>query len=190
MYGGWLFDPERRDGDLYMAEEVNGWYVMVFHNRTEADYPSVSVMGAHFPLDGTLESTDEQLEASCLEAEAFLKSWQEAGAGEEAFRELALARSHTDGFAYENRSLTKGVLPDNPQKWAFDPQRKAGDCEVLYSPEGFYVLYWIGTSVPAWQVLAQEDMKEEAFAAWFDTLMEQSVLVRHEDVLSHAGGYE
>ena len=190
VYGDWLFDPERKAGDLFLTQEVNGWYVMVFHSRELADYASISVMDAVFPVDEADGSMDEQLEASCLKAEAFLEEWKKAGAGEAAFEAMARLQSRESGAAFDYPSLTKDVFSAGLNKWAFARERKIGEAAVLYDPEGFHVLYYAGESVPAWQVKAADALKEEAFGSWFDELMKGSELTRHEDVLAHAGGYE
>lgn len=189
VYGDWLFDASRSDGDCFLTEEANGWYVMVFHSRDEADYPAVSILDAFFPVDETKGTVDEQLEASCLEAEAFEKEWEEKGADLDAFRLLARSVAEKSGTAAEYAALTKEMFSGSVNKWLFDPQRKSGDVSVLYASDGFHVMYYAGEAQPAWKVMAEEALKAEAYSEWFDALMESSVLVRHDDVLEHAGGY-
>ena len=73
--------------------------------------------------------------------------------------------------------------------WIFSPEREEGDCEVMYSSEGFHVIYYTGTSAQAWEVLAREKLQEAFWRDWFDALMDKTEIIRHEDVLAHAGGY-
>ncbi|MBO7709151.1 MAG: peptidylprolyl isomerase [Lachnospiraceae bacterium] len=189
VYGDWLFDAERRDGDLFLVEDANGWYVMVFHGLDEADYPTAHVLDAYFPLDETAGTVDEQLEASCLEAEAFRDEWVQAGSTRDAFVELAARQAEKSGTAADLASVTRGQFEKNITKWLFDAQRSEGDCEILYSEEGFHVMYYDGTGEEAWIALAREDLQEQRFQAWFDDLTEKTEVIRHEDVLAHAGGY-
>lgn len=189
VYGDWLFDPERADGDTYLVEDVNGWYVMVFHGRNEADYLTAHVLDAFFPTDEADGTQDEQLEASCLKAESFYDGWKENDGTGEGFCALAEKQAESTGAEYEYISLTRGSLGEYADRWAFEEGRKAGDCAVVYAPEGFHVLYYEGTSQEAWKVLAAKDLREERYLAWFDEMMEASALVRYEDTLEHAGGY-
>ena len=189
VYGDWLFDAERTDGDRYLAEDANGWYVMVFHARNEADYLTAHILDAYFPTDETDGSSDEQLEASCLKAEAFREDWEKNGGTSELFRDMAAGLAEDTGAEYEYTDLTRGCLSDRIDRWVFAEDRKAGDCQILYTEEGFHVLYYDGTSRESWKVLAAEDLREEGYQTWFDDVMKEASLVRYEDTLEHAGGY-
>ena len=189
VYGEWLFDPARKDGDLYRTAEINGWYVMVFHSREEADYAAADILDAFFPADLTEGSTDEQLEASCLSAEAFYETWQTDGADRETFEKLVSDQAQQTGSQFRYPSLIRGVLQKSVDKWVFSSERSGGDCEILYSPEGFHVVYYCKACQKAWTVMVKEDLQELYYQEWFDALMEGSVLVRHDAVLEHAGGY-
>ncbi len=190
VYGDWLFDPQRAEGDLLLTEEVNGWYVMVFHAANEADYLTAEVLDAYFPLDTALADTDEQLEDSCLKAEKFLEEWKEAGADEAAFTDMVKELAESTGAQPEYSSVLKGTFDEGINDWIFDGQRKAGDCEVLYSAQGFHVVYLRGWGGPAWESLVRTDLQEKEYQAWFDDLMASSEMTRCEEVLAHAGGYE
>ena len=190
VYGDWLFDPQRQDGDLLMTEEANGWYVMVFHERNESDYRSANVLDAYFPLDSSLEGADEQMENSCLQAEAFLKLWQESGGDEAAFTEMALEQALQSGREAVVNGALKDTFEEKISDWIFDDARKEGDCAVLYAPEGFHVVYWRGRGGPAWESLVKADLQEAAYQDWFEEQMSSSKMERIEEVLAHAGGYE
>lgn len=189
VYGDWLFDMERRDGDLLLVEDANGWYVMVFHGLDEADYLTAHVLDAYFPLDAATGTMDEQLEASCLEAEAFRDQWVQEGGTRDAFSEMAALQTEKSGTGSDLASVTREQFGKNITKWLFDEQRSEGDCEILYSEDGFHVMYYDGPGEEAWKALTREDLQEQGYQAWFDDLMKKTEVIRHEDVLAHAGGY-
>ena len=187
VYGDWLFDSSRKDGDACVIEEVNGWYVIVFHERSEAEYLTAQIEDAFFIPDESKGGTDEQLEDSCLRAEAFFAEWEPDKP--KGFDSLADAAGDLGGVLETYSALTRDGASKEVIRWAFSGERSEGDCQIVYAPEGFHVLYYAGTSMPAWKVMVLEDLREKAFQETFSKLMENSQLIRNEEVLAHAGGY-
>ena len=185
-YGDWLFDSERRDGDSDLIEDKNGVYVLVFHGRSRHEYETVNIRDICFAVDAKAENPDEEYENSCLKAEDVYEQWKSGGATEELFAGLAdeYSSSETsDGGLYTN--LKKDSVDSFIGKWCFDAKRRAGDCDVVYTDNGFHVLYFVSYGTPAWKIEVDEDIRENSTSNWLRELTENVKIVRHEKELEH-----
>lgn len=188
-YGSWLFDDAREDGDAAVIDDGNGFYVMVFHGRNVSDYTTANVIDMYFPLDTSLDSTDEQLEQSCEEAEDMLDKWKSGEGTEDSFLELAAKQSAESGSTYKYENMTKDTLDSDVEDWVFSEDRSAGDCEVLYTSSGFHLVYYSGEGEEAWKALVTENLQDQKYQEWYDKLMDSVSCKLHSAVLNHAAGY-
>lgn len=188
-YGNWLFLEDRKPGDCTLIDDGNGFYVMVFHDRSRHDYETVNVRDIYFAVDTASEDLDEAYEESCIKAEEVYEEWKDGGGTEELFAALAdknTSAEGLDGGLYEE--LSRGSLDTSVEKWCFEKDHKAGDCEVIYAENGFHVLYFAGYGTPAWKIEVEEDIREARLSAWLDELMESAQVDRHEKALENAAG--
>ncbi len=183
-YGDWLFDEARKAGDSELMDDGNGFYVMVFRDRSRHDYPAVNIRDIYFAIDISDGNSDELYEESCAQAEDTLEEWKKGGGTEELFAGLADEKAPVEGHEgglYEN--LLKDTVDSNVEKWCFDEERRAGDCAVVYSEGGFHVLYFKGGGEPAWKIEAEEDMREEKLQILLADMIEGAQVDCHEKAL-------
>ena len=158
----WAFDDVRQSGDAAVIPySTNGYYVVLFHDRTRDDYCPVSVR--HILVD------DEAL------ANSILEQYRAGEQTEEAFGLLA-AQYSSDGNAssgglYENFPLGQMVAPF--ESWAYDSARKAGDTDIVQTDYGYHVMYFVGVSdTPYWKIAAEDDLHTAAYSEWFSAFTE------------------
>lgn len=186
-YGDWLFSEERTSGDSAVLEDEKGYYVMVFRDRFRHEYPAVTIRDISFPVNLNAENLDKEYEDSCAEAEAALEEWKSGEKTEEQFEKLYEEYSSTEE---ENGGLQENILKDQldsyVDRWSFDEARKAGDCEVIYAEDGFHVLYFVGFGEPAWEIEAENHLREEALQDMLDSMLDEVEVNRSEEALQRA----
>ena len=84
--------------------------------------------------------------------------------------ELAAELSGDTGSA-ANGGLYEGISKDTSfvqefLDWCFADGRKVGDAGVIDSTYGSHVMYLDSFGAPYWQVLAENQLKNEDYAAW------------------------
>lgn len=183
-YGDWLFDDQRKNGDSEVLEDEKGYYVMVFREKFRHEYLTVNIRDISFGVNTAAEDLDTEYEESCANAEAFLEDWESGERSEEAFAGLYEEYSSAEE---ENSGLYENVLQDQldsyVNKWCFDEARKPGDCEVIYADSGFHVLYFVGFGKSAWEIEAEENLREEALQGMLDSLLDEAEVIRNEEAL-------
>jgi len=145
-------------------------YYVVYMVSTKAKDTTHTVDVRHI-LIGVADVTDtEAMAAAKAEAEELMAQWEENGASEEEFEELAIANSDDNGTA-ENGGLYTGVKPGEMvagfDDWCFDESRKAGDHEVVESEFGYHVMYFVDENdVEVWQRDVEDAMRQRDFDAF------------------------
>ena len=120
-------------------------------------------------------------------AEMVYDQWQENGADEAAFAALAQlysqdAGSAADGGLYEN--IYRGQLYEELEDWCFDPARTPGDCEMVSSAGGIYLLYYVGEGdLPNWYARAQADLLEEKYRTAIEEISEACTVSSDKDLV-------
>ncbi len=188
-YGQWLFLDERKPGDSTVIDNGDGYYVMVFHDRSRHDYPAVNVRDICFEIDDSAENKDEEYEESCEKAEELYQEWKDGGGTEELFIDLAEENPSSqspEGGLYEK--VTRDSLDSSLAAWCFDQEHKAGDCEVVYADNGFHVLYFEGYDEPAWKIEVEDDIRETRLSDWLNELNESAQVDRNEKALENTVG--
>lgn len=188
-YGDWLFSADRKEGDSNIIDDGAGFYVMVFHSRSESDYPSADIIDIHFPVDAAsitdATELDEAYEASCDKAEDVYETWNAGDKTKESFVKLSQEfESESDGV-FEN--VIRNELDSKLDSWIFDSERKPGDCAVVYTDGGFHTIYYTASGKEAWKVEAEADMRDEAYNGWYQDLLDSVKVKRHEYVMGFAG---
>ena len=175
----WVFDAARVAGDTDTVVTDSSIYFALFHSRSRQDYNVVNVRHILFEVDDSdLDQESETYEADLAElkdiartdAEKALKEWQDGGATAELFAEMAAELSGDTGSA-ANGGLYEGISKDTSfvqefLDWCFADGRKVGDAGVIDSTYGSHVMYLDSFGAPYWQVLAENQLKNEDYAAW------------------------
>ncbi len=191
VYGEWLMDSARKDGDIELFEsEGNGYYVIQFHDAYFYDEPTVDVRHilAKAEMDeGAEEPTQAQMDAAHDEAEELMKQFNAMAPDEktaEAFGELAEEHSddgrnddgtlYTKGGLYEN--IHKGDMVENFNNWIFDASRKEGDVGLVENAGpgyfGWHVIYFQATREPEWLTKVRTDKSNTDLPAWSESVVE------------------
>lgn len=192
-YGDWLFKEDRAAGDTAVIDDTQGYYVMVFRERGPHSYQTVDIRDIALKIDKSgLDSSaadyrdrvSQLYEESCLKAEELKKDWETAGKTEEYFAKLADENTSTEnlnGGLYEK--LKKNVLNTAVDKWCFDTSRKPGDCQIIYTEEGFHLVYFVGKNEEAWRTEVLQQMQADSDDAWYNSLMEKAKVKRYDKAL-------
>ena len=165
----WLASKDRKTGDIAAIASttttkdadgneqtvVNGYYVAYFESKTDNTKKMSNVRHLLVEFEGGTEDentgetvyTDEEKATAKKEADGYLKTWKEGAATEESFIELV--KEHSDDTSASEGGLFEDINPDsqyvtNFLNWSIDPQRKAGDAEVIETEYGYHVMYYVG----------------------------------------------
>ena len=177
-YKEWMQETGRKAGDCTMVENGDGYTVVVFLNREDNHYNTVSVrhilIKAEASEDGTY--SDEAKEAARARAEEILAQWQAGEATEDSFAALANELSEDDGSntkggLYEN--IYKGQMVSEFDAFCFGGH-KSGDTAVVYGESGAYagyhVIYFVGEGDLYSEVIARNDLNSAAVEEWMNGL--------------------
>lgn len=142
----WLFDEERNAGETTIIEDEEAYvyYVLEFIDRYRDETPSADVR---------LIITDQG------NGQEILDEWKAGEATEESFIELVKTHS-TDTSAVDG--LYEGVLPfsgvDELDTWVSTEHAKGDTVVVDIDDTTQYVLYYIGTNKPNWQLTIESNL--------------------------------
>ncbi|MDD3340231.1 MAG: SurA N-terminal domain-containing protein [Lachnospiraceae bacterium] len=196
-YGDWLFSGDRKDGDSTVIDAGTGYYVLLYHSSDQGDYDAVDIEDICIGVDtATLDSSadgyndqkNQLYEDSCTTAEKIQEEWAAGQKTRESFKALA-EEYKTDNNTYTAYTkLTKNTLDTQIDAWCFDPSRKEGDCNVLYTEGGFHVIYFVGTDGKAWAKQAEDDLRDEQYNEWYDETVTAVKVKTHDSVIQYAGG--
>lgn len=65
-----------------------------------------------------------------------------------------------NGGRYRNLDKLSTDFDSYSTEWIFDESRVAGDCTVIEGEDGYYLVYFEGDGLPAWQAAAKESIFE------------------------------
>lgn len=167
LYSGWLFEDGRVAGDKEIFEDETGYYVMEFLEKVDLHYNTVNVR--HILVE--TGSSDEEKAAALEKAESYMAEVD----SEEKFAELAGkysadTGSSSNGGLYEN--IYKGQMVDEFDAWCFDPDRKAGDCEIVETSYGYHVMYFCGEAEEYYTYTIENAIVSERYTEYLDGLVE------------------
>lgn len=176
-YSEWLLDDARQNGDTGVVEAPAGYFVLYFIDRSDNSYNLRTVRHILFQVDTDEEgNADEDSKAEALNlAETVEKTWQENGATEEVFAQLAEqysedSGSNENGGLYENIRL--GQMVQEFEDWTFDESRKAGDVGIVYvesdNYSGYHLIYFVGEGMPYNEYIGKNLLEQESYNAWLE----------------------
>lgn len=174
-YAAWMMDSSRRDGDVALFYDDQGYYVVQFHKAYRDDTPKVDFR--HILLRTKTEEgdalTDEQVAQAEARARELLAQFLAGERTAEAFGALADQYSE-DARNWEDELLSPGGLYEWTKQgdtvqpiddWCFDSSRQVGDTALIQSEYGWHVLYFQGRR-SAWMDLAETEMKDREWEAF------------------------
>ncbi len=155
----WLFDAERKVGDMYAADTAAYW-VLETQSRNEDLTRNVR----HILLD-----TEEK-------ANELLAEWKKDPSVEK-FTQLVKDNtldpgSIDNGGLYEN--VAQGDMVTEFDEWLFNEERKLDDSAVVHAEStGYHVMWYVGDSaLKTWEAKADSYLKSDAYEADYDLLEE------------------
>ncbi len=196
-YAEWVTDASRKENDIEVfayettttdadgkeTTSVSGYYVVLFQGMTDNVRPVgnvrhllVKFAGGETDEDGNTTYSDEEKAAAKEEADGYLKTWQEGEKTEESFIELV--KEHSDDSSASEGGLFEDITPkssyvDDFLSWSIDENRKAGDAEVVESPYGYHVMYYVGASELNYRdMMISDDMRAEDLEEWYNGILE------------------
>lgn len=156
----WLFDAERKSGDVTVIEDSSGnrYYVLGFEDR---------YLDKTRTVDVRLIATDQG------NGQEILDEWKNGAATEESFAELC-GKYNTGDLAGVEGGLREGVAPskleDELRDWLTDSARQKGDTTVI-SPEGdtqTYVIYYLAPGEEEWVVSIRDTLQNEKLSDYVE----------------------
>jgi len=180
-YAEWL-KGERVAGDVEVfadaEEDPTGYTVVMFLNREDNHYPTVSVRHILIKAEADEEGnyTDEAKEAAKARAEEILAEYEAGEKTEDSFAALAEEYSedegsNTKGGLYEN--IYQGQMVQEFNDFCFGGH-KPGDTAIVYgesgSYAGYHVIYFVGEGENYSDYIAKNALQSEAMSAWTQEL--------------------
>lgn len=194
----WLSAAERKDGDITAIPNsstttdedgkettvINGYYVIIFHSKTDNSKKMSNVRhllvkfegGTENETTGEMEYSEAEKTTAKTEAEGYLKTWKEGAANEESFIELV--KEHSDDTSAKDGGLFEDIHPDSEYvptflAWSISPDRKVGDTEVIESPYGYHVMYYVGDDEMSYRdYMLTYEMRAADMEKWHNDILE------------------
>ena len=172
LYADWLFDAARVSGDKEIFESENAVYVVEFVEKNDIHYNTVDVR--HILVAPSNTEDEAAWQEALAKAEEYKAEWEEMGATEENFAEVA-AKYSADGNAaqggiYEN--VFKGQMVAEFEDWCFDEARKAGDSGIVKTSYGYHIMYFVGEAEEFYSYVIGETVKDERYSEYVEALVE------------------
>ena len=198
LLADWLADSQRKAGDIGLLENasaaeegeeavVNGYYVICFNKKNDNTTKMSNVRhllvqfegGTEDEVSGEMTYTTEEKETAKAEADKLLQQWKDGDATEESFIELVKANtddqaSAEDGGLYENIHAGSQYVA-NFLAWSVNPERKAGDTEIVETEYGYHIMYFTGYSELSYRdQMITDEMKAADIEAWKEEALKYS----------------
>lgn len=177
-YKDWAMDAGREAGDITVAGDGSGYYVVVFVGREDNDYNLAQVrhilIKAEADADGNY--TQEAKDAALARAREILAGYEAGEKTEDSFAALAEqysedTGSNTNGGLYD--SVVKGQMVAEFDDFCF-ANHKSGDTAIVYgesgSYAGYHVMYYVGQGDNYAQAIARSDLVNQAVTQWLSEL--------------------
>ena len=169
-----LFSEETQIGDTAVLEDTitNSYYVVSLDNRYRNEEPTKDV---------------RVVITSQITGDEFMALWNEQGATEEAFIELA--KQYDENGMGDYGCLFEGVDPagmdEEMSAWLLG-DRANGDTTVITDEEGLaYVLYYIGENEPVWYLTAKNTLTSKALEEYLTSLTDSMTVEENKASLAY-----
>ena len=151
---------------------TNSYYVVSLDNRYRNEEPTKDV---------------RVVITSQITGDEFMALWNEQGATEEAFIELA--KQYDENGMGDYGCLFEGVDPagmdEEMSAWLLG-DRANGDTTVITDEEGLaYVLYYIGENEPVWYLTAKNTLTSKALEEYLTSLTDSMTVEENKASLAY-----
>lgn len=194
----WLSDESRKDGDIAAIPNestttdedgkettvVNGYYVVIYHSRTD-NTSAMADMGYIFvPYEGGKEDeeteeivySDEDKANTKKTVEGYLTEWQSGEKTKESLEKLANElieeeKAETGGLV-ENLNVDSDY-DDTIMDWVLAAERTEGETTIVEADEGFYLLYYAGKSELNYRdFMIETEMRAADYEKWYNGVVD------------------
>ena len=188
-YGPWMRDNEHSYGDITTADMTTGTYVVFFISRDSNDYPLAQMRQILIKRDtvnasdyengtddpGYIEALNTADAAAKQRADDVYKQFVDGGATEDKLIELMADNSDdtTAGGLYDSISKNEShnKMDQEIEDWLFADGRKPGDYQMIRTDaDGYHIVYFIGYGEKFCDYLADNEMRNNDYKAWQDSL--------------------
>ena len=159
----WLFDTDRKAGDVTVLEDeaTETFYVAYIINPAAPDKNTAGADVRHLlvqaettktdsegnEVDLSQDEIDKNFAEAKKEAEKLLKQWKKGKATEKSFASLVTGNtddtgSKDTGGLYEDITSTSSYVPEFLD-WALAPHKK-GDTDIIKTDYGYHIMYFVG----------------------------------------------
>ena len=181
-FNEWVFDDARTSGEIGLVEdtEKNTYYIVKMNQRYRPEYSTVNAGQIFFPAansglqpgqEGYEEALQLNLAKAQEDAETALNKYR---SGSKSFEEFAAEMGAQNSMMTQ---LTRGSGKVAPEVdlWLFNDARTVGDTDTIATANGYALVSFEGTDVPAWQVRCSEGLYNQ----WAVDIYENAPLKTH-----------
>jgi len=157
----WFFDEERKDNDIYAAEDGKTVY-FVTKAATKETYLTKNVGHILVKVDNVKDAA--AMAEAKKKAQSILDQFLAGAKTKDAFETLANENTDDGGVFYDN--VIKGKMVEAFENWIYDEARKAGDTGIVETEYGYHVMYFVGDGVEAWTAGVLEELLSDDLTTW------------------------
>ena len=187
IYGPWMKEPDRKNGDVTTAKSSAGTYVVYFIGRDDNHYATVNMrqlLVKPETIDKTLyedeanddaynEAVEKANQTAQETATRIYNEWMQTGGTEDQLTQLTELNSAqiSAGDSIQYLNVNRQQMPEAVTEWLFDPARKAGDSTLIYNETtGYHIIYFEGQDKLYSDYLAEKKKRDEDLQAWKESL--------------------
>lgn len=188
-------DHEHEEGEEHTEDEgeIVGYYVVIFNGVKFNNEPLANVRhllvsfenGTYDSETGKTTYSEESKTAAKEEAEKYLNEWKQGEATEETF--IALVKKYSDDSSKEEGGLFEDITPvsnyvENFLNWSINPDRKAGDVEIIETEYGYHIMYYVADDEYTYrEYMIRNDLLSADMEAWYKTIIDP-VTITQKDI--------
>ena len=196
--GKWLAEEGRQAGDIAAipnestttdadgneTTNVNGYYVVIYHSKTDNTTAMADMGYIYVPYEGGTEDedsgemvfSDEDKANTRTTVEGYLSQWESGEKTEASLEELANSLIEEEkasaGGLVENLH-TDSEYDDAIMDWVLAAERTEGETTIVEADDGFYLLYYAGKSELNYrQYMIDNEMRAADFEAWYHGIVD------------------
>ncbi len=192
----WLGSNDRKAGDMRVfpntskvtedgkeVEVTNSYDIVMYGSRNDYLEPMgnvrhllVNFEGGIKDANGNTVYSDAEKTTALTKAEGYLAFYLNGDKTEDSFVELV--KKFSDDSSAADGGLFEDIHPNSNyvetfRNWATDPKREAGDTDVIDSPYGYHVMYYVGDDELTYRdYMISNTLLSNDLEAWLNELVE------------------
>ena len=202
----WLIDEDRTAGEIDVipyvttdvaedgteTSETDGYYVVMFHGKSENNMNLVNVRhilakfegGSIDSVTGQTVYSDAEIAAAKAKIEAVKDAWLAGETADEQSFIAMVAENSDDPGSAANGGLYEEVYPgqmvETFNNWCFEKGRKSGDYGIIQTEYGFHLIYFVDYSKTTYrEYMIESTLRSNDYNDWYSALSESASSVVH-----------